>query len=142
MEKICEENIMRDYFIELENRLIKNRIHIVEHSKLEYQKSEDGQYNYGDNHDFSIFKFGISEDVKLLYNKYQKFSLFWEVEKSGLHGFIYFVPYERLAAEHEVFDTGGDLHGLLIAESIDELLKNWSKVLFVDIYVIGVRPRR
>ena len=36
--------------------------------------------------------------------------------------------------EHEVFDTGINLHGLVIAESIDSLLENWSKVLFIDIY--------
>ncbi len=36
--------------------------------------------------------------------------------------------------EHEVFDTGINLHGLVIAKSMDYLLENWSKVLFVDIY--------
>lgn len=36
--------------------------------------------------------------------------------------------------EHEVFDTGINLHGLIIADSIDFLLEQWSKVLFVDIY--------
>lgn len=36
--------------------------------------------------------------------------------------------------EHEVFDTGINLHGLIIAESIDVLLENWSEVLFIDIY--------
>ena len=60
---------------------------------------------------------------------------------SGIYYFGNYLPL-FLSVVHEVFDTGGDLHGLLIAESIDELLKNWSKVLFVDIYVIGVRPRR
>ena len=33
-----------------------------------------------------------------------------------------------------MFDTGINLHGLVIAESIDSLLENWSKVLFIDIY--------
>ena len=36
--------------------------------------------------------------------------------------------------EHEVFDTGVNLHGLVIADSIDSLMENWSKILFVDIY--------
>jgi len=36
--------------------------------------------------------------------------------------------------EHEVFDTGINLHGLVIAESIDALFDNWSKVMFIDIY--------
>lgn len=36
--------------------------------------------------------------------------------------------------EHEVFDTGINLHGLVIADSIDCLLEKWSKVLFLDIF--------
>lgn len=36
--------------------------------------------------------------------------------------------------EHDVFDVGINLHGLVIADSIDSLFKNWSNVLFVDIY--------
>ncbi|MEH2959142.1 hypothetical protein [Candidatus Merdisoma sp. JLR.KK006] len=36
--------------------------------------------------------------------------------------------------EHDVFDIGINLNGLVIAKSIDFLLENWSKVLFVDIY--------
>ncbi len=36
--------------------------------------------------------------------------------------------------EHDVFDTGVNLHGLVIAESLDSLLENWSKALFIDIY--------
>ncbi|GFI11891.1 hypothetical protein IMSAGC007_04369 [Lachnospiraceae bacterium] len=36
--------------------------------------------------------------------------------------------------EHDVFDVGINLNGLVIAKSIDFLLENWSKVLFVDIY--------
>lgn len=36
--------------------------------------------------------------------------------------------------EHEVFDMGINLHGLIIANSLDFLLENWSKSLFVDIY--------
>ena len=34
----------------------------------------------------------------------------------------------------DVFDIGTNLNGLVIAKSIDFLLENWSKVLFVDIY--------
>lgn len=36
--------------------------------------------------------------------------------------------------EHEVFDTGINLHGIIIANSLDSLLEKWSKSLFVDIY--------
>ncbi len=36
--------------------------------------------------------------------------------------------------EHDVFDIGINLHGLVIADSIDSLFKNWSNILFVDIY--------
>lgn len=36
--------------------------------------------------------------------------------------------------EHEVFDSGINLHGLVIAESIEDLIIKWSKVLFIDIY--------
>lgn len=36
--------------------------------------------------------------------------------------------------EHDVFDSGINLHGLVIAETIDFLFEEWSKVLFVDIY--------
>ena len=36
--------------------------------------------------------------------------------------------------EHEVFDTGMNLHGLVIADSIECLLEKWSKALFIDIY--------
>lgn len=33
-----------------------------------------------------------------------------------------------------MFDCEANLHGLVIAESMDDLLEKWSKVLFVDIY--------
>lgn len=36
--------------------------------------------------------------------------------------------------EHEVFDSGVNLHGLVIATNIEELIIKWSKVLFIDIY--------
>lgn len=36
--------------------------------------------------------------------------------------------------EHDVFDYGINLHGLVIADSIDLLLTDWSKILFIDIY--------
>lgn len=36
--------------------------------------------------------------------------------------------------EHDVFDTGMNLHGLVIAKSIEDLILKWSKVLFIDIY--------
>ena len=36
--------------------------------------------------------------------------------------------------EHDVFDSGINLHGLVIAKSIEDLIIKWSKVLFIDIY--------
>lgn len=36
--------------------------------------------------------------------------------------------------EHEVFDTGVNLNGLVIADSIVDLFNIWSSVLFIDIY--------
>lgn len=36
--------------------------------------------------------------------------------------------------EHEVFDSGINLHELVIAKSIEDLIIKWSKVLFIDIY--------
>lgn len=36
--------------------------------------------------------------------------------------------------EHEVYDTGANLHGLLIANNIDELYAKWFKCLCVDVY--------
>lgn len=36
--------------------------------------------------------------------------------------------------EHEVFDSGINLHGLVIAKNIEDLILRWSKVLFIDIY--------
>lgn len=36
--------------------------------------------------------------------------------------------------EHEVYDSGINLHGLTIALSINDLFDKWSKCMFVDIY--------
>lgn len=36
--------------------------------------------------------------------------------------------------EHEVFDTGINLHGLKIANNINELFEKWSKCKFYDLY--------
>ncbi|MBO5087695.1 MAG: SMI1/KNR4 family protein [Lachnospiraceae bacterium] len=36
--------------------------------------------------------------------------------------------------EHEVYDTGIDLHGLVIANDINELFDKWSKCKFFDLY--------
>lgn len=36
--------------------------------------------------------------------------------------------------EHEVYDSGVNLHGLTIALSINDLFEKWSKCYFVDIY--------
>lgn len=36
--------------------------------------------------------------------------------------------------EHEVFNNGINLHGLVISNSLEQLIEKWSKVLFIDIY--------
>ena len=36
--------------------------------------------------------------------------------------------------EHEIYDTGENLHGLIIADSISELYDKWVKCLCVDVY--------
>lgn len=36
--------------------------------------------------------------------------------------------------EHEVFDTGKNLHGLIIALSINDLFEKWEKIHFADVY--------
>lgn len=42
--------------------------------------------------------------------------------------------------EHDVFDCGVNLHGLVIANSLNDLFDIWSKILFVDIndWYLGV----
>jgi hypothetical protein len=137
---------------------------------------------------FELFKFGISDKIKKIYNSYSKIILEWECQLHKIYGFVNLVSYEKILSEHtdlceevaglenglieeqdkvledilhwypvfifpngdkfcyddrngkivfyehEVFDCGINLHGLVIAESIDVLLENWSKVLFMDIY--------
>ncbi|MBO4863451.1 MAG: hypothetical protein J5517_03745 [Eubacterium sp.] len=36
--------------------------------------------------------------------------------------------------EHEVYDSGKNLHGLIIARTIDDLYYKWSKIHFADVY--------
>lgn len=171
---------MNDFFKELEIKLRSknNNIEITKSDKILNKM----------NHDFKLFEFGISDNIKYIYNNYQKFILYWEEKKLNLHGFINFIPYERIFEEHkkllemfevmednliddqaeviedfsywypifkfpngdefcydnrngnivffehDVFDSGINLHGMIIADSIDFLYYNWSKVLFIDIY--------
>lgn len=171
---------MIDYFNEVYSK-IKNKnstIEILKNNMLECKT----------NNVFDLFKFGISDEVKYLYNNYKKFLLSWEEKTYKLCGYIDFISYDEISVEHEllcelandldedlienqdividdlknwypifkfpngdefcydirngkivffeheVFDTGINLHGLVIAESIDSLMENWSKVLFIDIY--------
>lgn len=169
---------MVDYFKDLRNKLNNNNVKIIESNIIECSM----------NHTFDMFEFGISDEVKFIYNNYKKFILSWEETVQNIRGFINFVPYEEIMKEnralsknienleedlieeqnividdllhwypifkfpngdafcydkrngkivffeHDVFDTGINLHGLVIAESIDSLLKKWSKILFIDIY--------
>ena len=171
---------MIDYFKELCNKL-KNEdsaIEIIRSDILECKMS----------YSFDLFEFGLSDEVKYIYNNYKRFLLCWEEKTQKLHALVDFIPYDEIREEHkllcdlvedmdkdiienqdividdlknwypifrfsngdafcydkrngkivffehEVFDTGVNLHGLIIAESIDSLLENWSKVLFIDIY--------
>ena len=171
---------MIDYFMELKNKLShgKSDVKIISSSILE-QKMQ---------HTFDLFEFGISDEMKYLYNNYKRFTLHWEDSIQRLNGFVDFVPYDKILEEnkficeiakdmeadlieeqdvvindithwypifkfpngdafcydkrngnvvfydHEVFDIGINLHGLIISEMIDSLLDKWSRVLFVDIY--------
>ena len=134
------------------------------------------------NYSFELFEFGISEEMKYIYNNYKRYMLSWEEKAQKLSGYINFIPYENILCElaesmdkdlienqdavindlkhwypifsfangdafcydkrngkvvffeHEVFDTGVNLNGFVIADTIDSLLEKWSKILFVDIY--------
>ncbi|MCF0125394.1 MAG: hypothetical protein HUJ68_06515 [Clostridia bacterium] len=49
--------------------------------------------------------------------------------------FCYDIRNEKIVFfEHDVFDTGINLHGLVIAQNIDKLFETWSQIWFVDIY--------
>ena len=171
---------MIDYFKELYSKLKRENstIEILRSNILEC-KTENV---------FDLFEFGISDEVKYIYNNYKRFLLSWEEKTQKLYGYVDFISYDEIREEHEllcemvedldediiedqdivvddlknwypifrfsngdafcydkrhgkivffeheVFDTGVNLHGLIIAESIDSLLENWSKVLFIDIY--------
>lgn len=171
---------MIDYFRELGDKISNqnNKIEIISSNILQDKM----------NHTFNLFKFGIAEETKFIYNNYKKFIVSWEENVQKLHGFVNFVPYEEILNEyrelcgiaenieddlienqdivindlknwypifkfpnedafcydrrngkivffeHEVFDTGINLNGLVIADSLDSLFEKWSKVLFIDIY--------
>ena len=36
--------------------------------------------------------------------------------------------------EHDVYDSGQNMHGLLIAKSCNELFEKWSDIHFEDVY--------
>lgn len=169
-----------DYF----NEVVK-KLHI---KKQDIEILECDIQLYSNNYNFELFKFGLSDNLKDIYNSYEKFYLKWENRSSNIRGFVRFIPFERIFLEHrelkelvneldndlideqdeviedishwypififpngdkfcyddrdgkivffehDVFDCGMNLHGLVIAETIDNLFLNWSKVLFVDIY--------
>lgn len=169
-----------DFFEQLINKIDSKRQYINIIDKQIEKRAND--------YSFSIFKYGINDSVKEIYNKYNKFVLSWECEELRVRGFVDFVPYKNIALEHnnlweeikeieedmiedqekvindishwypvfvfpngdkfcfddrngkivffehDVFDCGVNLHGLVIADSLDDLFDVWSKVLFVDIY--------
>lgn len=171
---------MVDYFEELVKNL-NNTNHTFEIVSSEIVK-------YNESHSFDLFDFGVSDEVRYIYNNYKMFNLVWKNREIKMSGFVNFIPYESVLKEyqemytavhkiedslienqdivindiinwyplfgfpngdafcydrrngkivfyeHEVFDNGINLHGLLIAESIHDLYEKWSKVLFVDVY--------
>ena len=180
MEDNCEANNMNDFFKELEIKLSckENNIKIIKSDKITSKS----------NHSLNLFKFGISDSIKFIYNNYREFNLCWEEKALHLSGFVNFISYEKIFEEHkelceisemnkgnltndqieaiediyhwypifkfpngdafcydnrngkivffehDFFDCGPNLYGIIIAKSMDYLFNNWSKVLFVDIY--------
>ncbi len=100
---------MIDYFKELKNKLnSKNSgITIIDSDIAACDKE----------HTFDIFAFGISEEVKYLYNHYKRFLINWEADTHSVNGYVDFVPYEQLRSEHELWcETAKDMEAGLIEE--------------------------
>lgn len=90
--QIDYRGIMIDYFIELKNK-IRN-----DNSGIKILNCEVMKCNC--KHTFDLFKSDISDKTKYLYNNYQKFTLYWEETANGLHGFVDFVPYDKIRKEN------------------------------------------
>lgn len=134
----------------------------------------------------NILGFSINEDVKNIYNRYERFNISW-FDNEKYMGEIFFVPFENIQQEHdelveimeecydvecdeygivqdinnwyplfqfrngdafcldkrngsvvlyqhEVYEMGIELHGLLISKSVDELFYKWSCLHFANVY--------
>ena len=97
---------------------------------IPYQRLVDEHENLvvimNDCYDIEEDEFGITEDI---YEWYPIFTFsngdaFCLDNRNGKVVFY----------EHEVFDTGKNLHGLTIALTLNELFEKWSKLHFADVY--------
>lgn len=100
---------MTDYFMELENRLNRENSGVtILDSRIVQCESE---------HRFDLFAFGISEEMKHIYNHYKQFLLSWKGDAGRLQGYVDFVPYEQLQKEHELWcEIAKDMETGLIEE--------------------------
>lgn len=168
---------MKDYFEELIVNLQNKKMNIS-HENIKKHNKE--YINF-------LFGYDLSDEVLFIYNHYGLFELTWFAQDEKYRGFIQFIPYDGIEAEHqeliemmkecydieedylkikddienwyplfkfpngdmfcmdarngkivfyehEVYDTGINLHGLIIALSVNDLFEKWSKCYFADIY--------
>lgn len=168
---------MKDYFEELKINLQNKKMNIS-HENIKKHNKE-----YTNN----LLGYNLSDKVVFIYNHYGLFELTWFAQDEKYRGFIQFIPYDDIEAEHqeliemmkecydieedylkikediknwyplfkfpngdmfcmdsrngkivfyehEVYDTGINLHGLIIALSVNDLFEKWSKCYFADIY--------
>ena len=118
---------MTDYFMELENRLNRENSGVtILDSRIVQCESE---------HRFDLFAFGISEEMKHIYNHYKQFLLSWKGDAGRLQGYVDFVPYEQLQKEHELWcEIAKDIETGLIEEQdtvveSDIPICEWGRVL-------------
>lgn len=111
---------MIDYFKELYNKLRS------ENSTIEILRSDILECKT--KNIFDLFEFGVSDEVKYLYDKYKRFLLSWEEKPHKLHGFVDFVPYNEIRVEHKLlYELAKDVDKNIIENQdivIDDL-KNW-----------------
>ena len=104
---------MNDFFKELEIKLsCKNDIKIIENSKIMCKAD----------YSFNLFRFGISDNIKYVYNNYREFKLCWEEKVLHLRGFVNFISYEKIFEEHkELCEISEMIRGNLTMDQIEAL---------------------
>lgn len=100
-------------------------IHFVAYSDIEHEHNMlvDTMYEC---YDYSQDELDISDDIK------NWFPIFYFP-----NGDAFCVDRRNMKIvffDHEVYDIGKDLHGIVIANSINDLFEKWSKCHFVDVY--------